>query len=114
MDENNVFTVVPRPSDKHVIGTTVVFKKKFDQHGNLSRYKVRVCARGDRQLPGIEYSDTYAPVVDKTSVRIFLTISASLCLQMSQFDVETAFLYGDLSEEIYMEPPSGHGTFPWI
>ena len=58
LDENNVFTVVPRPPDKHVIGTTVVFKKKFDQHGNLSRYKVRVCARGDRQLPGIGYSDT--------------------------------------------------------
>ena len=59
-------------------------------------------------MPGFEYSDTYAPVVDKTSVRIFLTISASLGLQMSQFDVKTAFLYGDLSEEIYMELPPGY------
>ena len=88
LDENNVFTVVPRPSDKHVIGTTVVFKKKFDQHCNPPRYKVRVGARRDRQLPGIEYSDTHAPVVDKTSVTMFLTILASIGLQMSQFDVK--------------------------
>ena len=101
--ENEAFEVVKRPSNKHLLGCKTIFSKEYDQHGNLDRYKCRIVALGNHQIEGIEYHDTYAPVIDKVSVKVFLSMAASMGLRISQFDVKTAFLYGKLDEEVYME-----------
>jgi len=69
--------------------------------------KARLVARGFSQIYGVDYLDTYAPVVKLASIRILLAIAAIYGLEIHQMDVVTAFLAGDLEEEIYMEQPEG-------
>ena len=76
--------------------------------GRTIRLKARLVARGFSQIYGIDYLDTYAPVVKLASIRILLAIAAVFGLEIHQMDVVTAFLAGDLKEEIYMEQPEGY------
>ena len=64
-------------------------------------------AKGFSQIEGIDYTDTFAPVARLESVWTVLSITASLDWEIHQFDVKTAFLHGDLIEDIYMEQPEG-------
>lgn len=82
-----------------------VFKKKLKADGQVDVYKARLVARGCSQKQGIDYTETFAPVVRFSSVRTLLSIAAALNMEIYQFDVKTAFLHGDLEEEIYMEQP---------
>lgn len=84
-----------------------VFRVLTDVEGNVKRRKARLCARGFLQKPGIDYTDTFAPVVRCDSLRILLATVATKDLELAQFDVQTAFLYGELEEQIYMEVPEG-------
>ena len=65
------------------------------------KYKARLCARGFRQVEGLHYKETFAPVIRYDSFCIFLVLVTHLDLELVQFDIETAFLYGDLQEEIW-------------
>src|SRR5579859_1283682 len=78
-----------------------------DECARIVRLKARLVARGFSQIYGIDYIDTYAPVIKLTSIRILLTIAAIFGLEIHQMDVVTAFLAGELEEEIYMEQPEG-------
>jgi len=80
---------------------------KTDNDGNILRYKARLVAKAFSQREGIDYLETFAPVVRYESVRVLLSIAAKEDLQISKFDVKIAFLNGDLQEEIYMELPPG-------
>ena len=75
--------------------------------GTIDKYKARLVIKGYRQLEGIDYFDTYSPVSSKTSIRIIIALAALYDLEIHQMDVKTAFLNGDLEEEIYMEQPEG-------
>src|SRR5271169_4341381 len=75
--------------------------------GRIVRLKARLVARGFSQIYGIDYLDTYAPVVKLASIRILLSLAAIYGLEIHQMDVVTAFLAGNLEEEIYMEQPEG-------
>eukprot|EP00171_Calliarthron_tuberculosum_P012426 IDg12426t1 len=86
----------------HVLPCRYVFRMKTDVGP-----KVRIVAKGFRQIQGVEYYDNYAPVGSLTAVRLFLAIVAGNDLHCDQMDVVTAFLNGDLNEEVYMEVPSG-------
>eukprot|EP00171_Calliarthron_tuberculosum_P001088 IDg1088t1 len=99
--ENNTFTLVEHQPGMHVIPCRYVFKVKNNTP------KVRIVAKGFRQVHGVDYSETYAPVVTLATVRVFLSIIATLDLECDQMDVITAFLNGDLEEDIYMQVPSG-------
>ena len=73
--------------------------------------------KGFAQKPGIDYTDTYAPVAHLESARTILHVGASLDLEIHQMDVKTAFLHGDLEEEVYMEQPEGmkeSGKESWV
>ena len=95
------------PDGRKIIPSKLVFHYKRDSAGNVTCHKVRVVAKGYAQKPGVDYTDTYAPVVRMESTRAILHIGASLDWEIHQMDVKTAFLHSELEEEVYMEQPEG-------
>ena len=75
--------------------------------GTIEKYKARLVVKGFKQKEGLDYFDTYFPVIRITSIRMLIALAAVYDLQIHQMDVKTAFLNGDLQEEIYMEQPEG-------
>src|SRR4051812_42283252 len=78
------------------------FKKKTDMDGNVSVYKARLVANGYRQVQGVDYDETFSPVAMLKSLRIMLAIEAYFNYEIWQMDVKTAFLNGNLTEDVYM------------
>ncbi|KAI0991228.1 hypothetical protein K3495_g16959, partial [Podosphaera aphanis] len=106
--ENNVWDIVQRPPGRKIVGGKWVCKIKRNAHGEIERYKARYVAKGFSQIHGLDYEETFAPVVRFDSLRLLLAISASKCWKPRQLDIKTAFLYGILDEDIYMELPEGY------
>ncbi|GAB2268162.1 hypothetical protein Dimus_038698 [Dionaea muscipula] len=107
MHKNNVWTLEDRSEGQKPIGCKWVFKTKRDAKGNIERYKARLVAKGYNQKEGVDYNETFSPVSTKDSLRIFMALVAHFNLELHQMDVKTAFLNGDLHEEIYMLQPDG-------
>lgn len=105
--KNNVYSVTELQEGRKAIGCKWVFKIKKDGNGNVERYKARLVAKGYSQKAGIDFNETYAPVAKFNSIRLILAIAASKSFVVHQMDVKTAFLNGDLDEDIYMEQPDG-------
>ncbi|MCP4339239.1 MAG: hypothetical protein GY799_10210, partial [Desulfobulbaceae bacterium] len=84
-----------------------VFRAKHDEDGKVERYKARFVAKGCSQKYGVDYTETFAPVVRFESVRALLSVGVQLGMKFHQMDVETAFLNGHLDEDIYMKQPEG-------
>lgn len=106
--ENKTWNLVDLPPEKKPIRCKWVFALKRDVDGNILKYKARLVAKGYSQKEGIDYEETFAPVVKYTSVRILLAIAANLKLQITQLDAVTAFFNGVLQEEVYMVQPEGY------
>ncbi|KAI3669642.1 hypothetical protein L6452_40952 [Arctium lappa] len=104
---NKVWNLIPRPSDKTVIGTKWVFRNKLDEHGTVTRNKARLVAQGYRQEEGIDYDETFAPVARLEAIRLFLAYAVYKDFIVYQMDVKSAFLNGKLNEEVYVEQPPG-------
>jgi hypothetical protein len=101
---HKTWQLVPRPQYRNVIGTKWVFKIKDTIP---RRFKARLVAQGYSQIPGIDYNETFAPVVKSTSVRTLFAIAVQEELHIYQFDIETAFLNSILQEEIFVALPPG-------
>ena len=95
------------PTNRTTIKTRWVFKVKPSVNGNPPRYKARMVAKGFTQRPGIDYNETFSPVVKMDSLRTILSLSAARNLDMTQLDVKPAFLYGEINEKIYLNQPEG-------
>ncbi|KAI3523615.1 hypothetical protein L1887_01875 [Cichorium endivia] len=93
---NEVWDLVPRPSNHTVIGTRWVFRNKLDDMGTVIRNKARLVAKGYSEIEGLDYDETYAPVARLEAIRIFLAYSAHKNIIVHQMDVKSAFLQGDL------------------
>ena len=102
-----VWTLVDLPDDRQAIENKWIFKKKTDTDGNVTIYKARLVAKCFRKVRGIDYDETFSPVVMLKSVRIMLAIAAFYDYEIWQMDVKTAFLNGFLKEELYMMQPKG-------
>lgn len=106
--KNNTLDVICRPPNSHVLPLKWVFRVKADLLGNVSRFKSRCTAMGNRQLDGIDYDETFAPVFHHSSLRSLLALSALNNLIVHHLDVDTAFLYGELSPSdapVYVDVP---------
>lgn len=102
---NNTWELVQRPANCEVIGCRMILRNKFKSDGTLERRKARLVAQGFSQQPGVHYKQTFAPVARLSSIRLMVSLATHLNMSIQQFDVETAYLNGELEEEIYMEPP---------
>ena len=110
MKKRNVLTPVDigsLPAGTNIIKAKFIFRRKID-----GRYKARLVAKGFSQKFGVDYYDVFSPVVSKLSLRALLSIAAVEDFHIHQMDVETAFLYGDIDEDLYMEAPTGAGYPP--
>lgn len=98
--ENETWKLVKMSEEKKAIKCKWVYGIKRDAEGNTIKYKARLVAKGYSQQRGIDYEETFAPVVRYTSIRVLLAIASHLKLQVTQMDAITAFLNGELREEI--------------
>lgn len=108
--ENQTWKLITRDKKKKTIDSKWVFKVLKNTNGEVKKFKARLCARGFLQQEGIDYQETFAPVVRYDSLRVFLSLVTEKDLELIQFDVCTAFLNGELQEDIHMEVPQGLST----
>jgi hypothetical protein len=93
---NDVWTLVPRPSNHNINITKWIFKNKSDQHGMVIQNKARLVVQGYTQIEGIDFDETFAPVARLESIRILLSFACHLEFKLYQMDVKSAFLNGIL------------------
>lgn len=105
---NNTWDIVKRPKNVNIVGCRWVFKLKPSSNGTA--FKARLVAKGYSQREGVDFHETFSPVVRYDSIRTVLSIAAIEDWEIMQFDVKTAFLNGDLDTTIYMEIPKGVET----
>lgn len=105
LTKNKTWELVNLPPDRRTIKNKWIYRLKTD--GNINRYKVRLVIKGCSQKINIDYNETFSPVARFESIRILMSIACANDYEIYQFDIKTAFLYGDLKEEIFMEQPEG-------
>lgn len=105
---NDTWSLVEPFPDNKPIKCKWIFKTKYDASGNKVCHKARLVVQGCSQQKGVNYDETFAPVVRYSSIRFLLALSVKFNLHVHQLDAVTAFLNGDLQEEIYMEQPNGY------
>eukprot|EP00253_Pinus_taeda_P029567 PITA_29567 len=104
---NDKWDLVPLPKGRKLVRCKWVYRTKYGPDGKVDKHKARLVAKGFSQVEGIDYTETFSPVAKMNSIRLVLSLAASLKWEVHQMDVKSAFLHGDLHEEIYMEQPIG-------
>ncbi|KAD4982105.1 hypothetical protein E3N88_18776 [Mikania micrantha] len=105
--QNNTWRLTDLPPGCKPLGCKWIFKKKMKVDGSIDKFKARLVIQGFRQKEGIDYFDTYTPVARISTIILLIALGAIHNLVIHQMDVKTAFLNGDLDEEIYMKQPEG-------
>lgn len=108
LDKNRTWTLTSLPSSRRAIANRWLYKVKENADGTVGRFKARLVVKGFSQREGIDYSETWAPVAKKQAVLVALALAAQHDMEVVHFDVKTAFLHGDLDEDIYMVQPIGY------
>jgi hypothetical protein len=102
-----VYEVVPCPKGRKVVGSKWVFCIKRGPDGEIQKYKACIVTQGFTQIEGVDYNETFVPIAKFASLCAILAIAAKCNLEVQQMDVKSAYLNGELKEEIFMEPPPG-------
>ncbi|GJT10384.1 retrovirus-related pol polyprotein from transposon TNT 1-94 [Tanacetum coccineum] len=106
-DRLDVWELVPPPDCAMIIALKWIYKVKLDEYGDVLKNKARLIAKGYRQEEGLDFEESFAPVAKLEAIRIFLSNAASKNMTVYQMDVKTAFLNGELKEEVYVSQPEG-------
>lgn len=101
------WTLVPKPEKKKVLDMKWVYKVKTDEEGNTIKYKSRLCIKGCSQKYGVDYEETFAPVIRHSGIRFLLTVALKNDSIAHHVDIETAYLNSDIEEEIFVHQPKG-------
>jgi transposase InsO family protein len=105
--KNDTWDMVPLPSDRKAISTKWVFRVKTNPDGSIAKLKARLVARGFQQKEGMDYTETFAPVVKWNTLRSVVALAGHHGWELYHLDVKTAFLNGTIDEDIYVEQPPG-------
>ena len=112
LQKNTTWELVSLPTGRKLVQCKWVFRKKVSADGSTYKYKLILVAKGYSQVQGLDYHETFAPVSKMDSIRLVLAISASKHWEVHHMDVESAFMHGDIHEDIYMNHPEGYITDP--
>jgi len=104
---HDVYDLVPRAPGMHTLRLGWVLHRKF-KNGVFEKNEARLVARGNHQRPGVDYGESFSPVMRLESLRTLLALAAIRDLDVVQFDITSAYLHGTLKEELYMEQPEGY------
>ncbi|GJU34268.1 ribonuclease H-like domain, reverse transcriptase, RNA-dependent DNA polymerase [Tanacetum coccineum] len=107
INRNNTWELTTLPKGHKAIGLKWVFKTKKDANGNIIKHKARLVAKGYIQQHGIDFEEVFAPVARMETIRLLLAIAANNKWEVHHLDVKSAFLHGDLKEEVYVTQPEG-------
>ena len=103
----NIFDMVSKPEGRKVVNCKWVFKTKLGPDGQVKCYKACLVAKGFSQVEGIDFNEMYSSVVGHSKVQTLLALACTNGWHIHQMDAKSAFLNGDLKEEIYMKIPPG-------
>ncbi|GKB23181.1 putative RNA-directed DNA polymerase, partial [Tanacetum coccineum] len=105
---NNTWDIVDLPVGRKAIGSKWVWKIKYKSDGEIERYKARLVASGFNQREGIDFDETFSPVVKIVTGRCLINLDVQSGWSLFQMDINNAFMYGDLEETVYMTLPPGY------
>jgi hypothetical protein len=96
------------PTGVKKIGVKWIYKTKFNEKGKIAKHKARLVAKGYAQQHGVDYNEVFAPEARWDTIRSILSLTATMNWEVYQLDVKSAFLHGELSENVYVDQPQGY------
>ncbi|GKV28744.1 hypothetical protein SLEP1_g37756 [Rubroshorea leprosula] len=108
IERNNTWELTELPKGKKAIGVKWVYKTKLKENGEIDKFKAHLVAKGYKQEFGIDYKEVYAPVARHDTIRLVIALAAQNSWPLYQLDVKSAFLHGDLDEEVFIHQPPGY------
>lgn len=105
---NNTLELTDLPKGQKTIGVKWVYKTKINEKGAVDKHKARLVAKGYKQKFGVDYKEVFAPVARMDTIRLVISMAAQHSWPIYQLDVKSAFLHGDLQEQVYIDQPLGY------
>ena len=108
IEKNDTWELTDLPKGRKTIGVKWVFKTKLNEKGEVDKHKARLVAKGYKQKYGIDYTEVFAPVARQDTIRLVISLAAQNSWPIFQLDVKSAFLHGELQEQVFVDQPPGY------
>ncbi|KAL5836713.1 hypothetical protein ACOSQ3_013882 [Xanthoceras sorbifolium] len=108
IERNNTWELTDRPRGHKTIVVKWVYKTKLKENGEVDKYKARLVAKGYKEKFGVDYKEVFAPVARHDTIRLVIALATQNSWPIFQLDVKSAFLHGNLEEQVYINQPPGY------